>query len=302
MRSVKLLFMGLISLFLIACQGDEPAQLQNESQFGPEVTDRELAMQPIKLYIFDCGRLRFASIAGFNLKQTDTEVRELSAPCYVIDHPEGQLLWDAGLPSSLAQKEGWQVREDGFASVLTESLASQLARLNLGFDLGGLEYVAFSHIHWDHVGAANDVSSGTWLVQQGDYDAAHAEDSLGVPAVQSELLAEIKNRPTQVLNGDHDVFGDGRVRVIAAEGHTPGHQVLYVDLAETGPVILSGDLYHFRYSRKNRIVPLFNVDAEQTLRSMTKVENLVATRGAEFWLQHDAALFDSQKKAPAYYQ
>ncbi|MEK9807363.1 MAG: N-acyl homoserine lactonase family protein [Halieaceae bacterium] len=302
MRSFKLLFVGLISLFLIACEGGEPAQSQKESVSGPEVTGRELAMQPIKLYIFDCGRLRFASIAGFNLKQTDTDVRELSTPCYVIDHPEGQLLWDAGLPSGLAKQEGWQVQEDGFASILTESLTSQLGRLNLGFDLGSLEYVAFSHIHWDHVGAANDVASGTWLVQQGDYDAAHAEGSLGVPAVQSELLAGIKNRPTQVLNGDHDVFGDGRVRVIAAEGHTPGHQVLYVDLAETGPVILSGDLYHFRYSRKNRVVPVFNVDAEQTLLSMNKVEGLVSASGADFWLQHDAALFDSQKKAPAYYQ
>ena len=302
MHSTKLLFIGIVSLLLMACEGGQSVQTGDDGAAGGNVAASEPLTRSIKLYVFDCGRLRFASIAGFNLKQTDTDVRELSTPCYVIDHPEGQLLWDAGLPSGLAQQEGWQVREDGFASALTESLASQLARLDLDFDLSSLEYVAFSHIHWDHVGAGNDVASGTWLVQQGDYDAAHAEDSLGVPAVQPELLAGIKNRPTQVLNGDHDVFGDGRVMVIAAEGHTPGHQVLYVDLAETGPVILSGDLYHFRYSRKNRVVPVFNVDAEQTLLSMNKVEELVSASGADFWLQHDAALFDSQKKAPAYYQ
>jgi glyoxylase-like metal-dependent hydrolase (beta-lactamase superfamily II) len=135
-----------------------------------------------------------------------------------------------------------------------------------------------------------------------DYDAAHAEDNLGVPAVQPELLVAIKKRPTQVLNGDHDVFGDGTVQLIAAEGHTPGHQVLLVDLVETGPVMLSGDLYHFQFSRENRVVPLFNVDAERTLQSMDKIEALVAITGADFWLQHDASLFDSQQKAPGFHR
>ena len=125
---------------------------------------------------------------------------------------------------------------------------------------------------------------------------------MNVPAVQSELLTAIKARPTQVLHGDHDVFGDGRVRLIAAEGHTPGHQVLYVDLGETGPVVLSGDLYHFQFSRANRVVPLFNVDADRSLQSMDKVEALVAMTGGDFWLQHDASLFDSQQKAPGFYQ
>ena len=125
---------------------------------------------------------------------------------------------------------------------------------------------------------------------------------MSVPAVQADLLTSIKTRPTQVLGGDHDVFGDGTVRIIAAEGHTPGHQVLFVDLEDTGPVMLSGDLYHFQYSRANRVVPLFNVDAEQTLQSMAKVEALVAETGADFWLQHDASLFDSQQKAPGFYE
>ena len=48
--------------------------------------------------------------------------------------------------------------------------------------------------------------------------------------------------------------------------------MLFLDFAETGPVVLSGDLYHFQFSRVNRVVPLFNVDAERTLQSIDKVE------------------------------
>ena len=290
MKQLLILFLGI---GLTACQ--------QQSDTGAEAPEASSEASGPKLYVFDCGRIRLASVEAFNLKETDTDVREVAAPCYVVDHPKGQLLWDAGLPSELAAVEGWVTRPDGLSSSLSETLASQMERMSLGFDLGTLKYVAFSHIHWDHVGASNDVTSGTWLVQQGDYDAAHAEGNLSVPAVQPELLVGIKERPTQVLNGDHDVFGDGTVQLIAADGHTPGHQVLFVDLLETGPVVLSGDLYHFQFSRANRVVPLFNVDAERTLQSMDKVEALVAMTGADFWLQHDASLFDAQQKAPGFY-
>ena len=291
---MKRLLVLFVSIGLIACQ-----QQSDTVAEAPVVASG--AAGP-KLYVFDCGRIRLASVEAFSLKDTDTDVRDLSAPCYVVDHPNGQLLWDAGLPSELATAKGWVTRPDGLANTLDETLASQMARMGLGFDMDSLEYVAFSHIHWDHVGASNEVASGTWLVQQGDYDAAHADGNMSVPAVQPELLVGIKERPTQVLAGDHDVFGDGTVQLIAADGHTPGHQVLFVDLAETGPVVLSGDLYHFQFSRANRVVPLFNVDAERSLQSMDKVEALVAMTGADFWLQHDASLFDAQQKAPNFYQ
>ena len=291
---MKRLLILFLSTGLITCQQQSDtaaeAPVAGSDTTGP------------KLFVFDCGRIRLPNIEAFNLQETDTDVRELSAPCYVVDHAKGQLLWDAGLPSEVAAAEGWVVRPDGLANTLDETLASQMQRMSLGFDMDTLEYVAFSHIHWDHVGASNDVTSGTWLVQQGDYDAAHAEGNMSVPAVQPELLVGIKERPTQVLSGDHDVFGDGTVQLIAADGHTPGHQVLFVDLAETGPVVLSGDLYHFQFSRVNRVVPLFNVDAERTLQSMDKVEALVTMMGADFWLQHDASLFESQQKAPGFYR
>ena len=292
--TIKRLLILFLSTGLIACQQQSDtateAPVAGSDTTGP------------KLYVFDCGRIRLPNIEAFNLQETDTDVRELSAPCYVVDHAKGQLLWDAGLPSEVAAAEGWVVRPDGLANTLDETLASQMQRMSLGFGMDTLEYVAFSHIHWDHVGASNDVTSGTWLVQQGDYDAAHAEGNMSVPAVQPELLVGIKERPTQVLSGDHDVFGDGTVQLIAADGHTPGHQVLFLDLAETGPVVLSGDLYHFQFSRVNRVVPLFNVDAERTLQSMDKVEASVTMTGADFWLQHDARLFESQQKAPGFYR
>ena len=103
------------------------------------------------------------------------------------------------------------------------------------------------------------------------------------------------------LNGDHDVFGDGRVRILSLPGHTPGHQGLFVDLEHEGPVVLSGDLYHFRLSREERIVPTFNVDAEATLRSMDRLEAFLLEAGATLWIEHDLARYTDGIPAAGYH-
>ena len=131
------------TLSLLGCGGGEPEQSVVPE---PEVieTDSETSL---KLYLFDCGRLGVDSPVGFSIQDDETDVRELVTPCYIVDHPDGRMLWDAGLPSSLAASE----EEDGDQR-LDRTLADQLAELDLGFDLSSLDYVAFSHMHFDHVG------------------------------------------------------------------------------------------------------------------------------------------------------
>ena len=115
----------------------------------------------LKLYVFDCGHLMFDTVSRFSIEDDETDVRELIVPCYVIEHPDGVMLWDGGLPSSWVDPDA---RADN--ARLDQSLAEQLAALDLGFDLRSLDYVAFSHMHYDHVGVANEVEGATWLVQR----------------------------------------------------------------------------------------------------------------------------------------
>jgi len=267
-----------------------------EEQTGPAPTaPTDTSQDALKLYVFDCGHLRFDSITGFSIQDEETSVRELIVPCYIVDHPEGRMLWDGGLPSAVASAEGWQDN-----ARLDRTLAEQLDNLSLGFDLSSLDYVAFSHMHYDHVGVANEIENATWLVQQTEFDAMFSEQ-VTVPAAQPELYENLRSADRIALDGDHDVFGDGRVVIMSAPGHTPGHQVLFLDLAQTGPLVLSGDLYHFRLSRSDQRVPTFNVDPKMTLESMERIETFVDTVGATFWIEHDLALFQELKKAPEFY-
>ncbi|MDP7339121.1 MAG: hypothetical protein QF786_07405, partial [Vicinamibacterales bacterium] len=105
-----------------------------------------------------------------------------------------------------------------------------------------------------------------------------------------------------ILGGDHDVFGDGSVVIKSAPGHTPGHQVLFVKLTDPGPVVLSGDLYHFPENRTLKRVPTFNYDEAQTLESMDLVEDFLIDTGAKLWIEHDSAANARLRKSPAFYE
>ena len=250
----------------------------------------------LRLYEFDCGRLSFDSIEGFSIAGDETDVRELAVPCYMIEHEKGRLLWDGGLPSVVADTEGWQ--GEGIRMRLDRTLAEQLAEMDL--DMRSFDFVAFSHMHFDHVGVANEVDGATLLIQKAEYEAAFA-DEVTIAGFDPSFYSALEDADRILLEGDHDVFGDGKVRIISAPGHTPGHQALFVDLAKTGPVVLSGDLYHFALSREMRRVPVFNFDPDQTLASMDRVEALVAESGAQLWIEHELARFEQTAKAPSYY-
>ena len=274
----------LLSVFLVigGCRVDVSTEADTESS--------------LKLYVFDCGMLRFESIESFSISDDETDIRDLIVPCYVVEHEKGRLLWDGGLPSKTADVDGWQ--GEGMLSRLDRTFSEQLPEI--GLDMSSFDYAAYSHMHFDHVGVANEVNGATLIIQKKEYDAAFA-DEVTVPGFDPSLYNNLKDAERILIEGDHDVFGDGLGRIISAPGHTPGHQALFIELENSGPVVLSGDLYHFAISRQDRRVPEFNVDSDMTLMSMDRVEALVAETGATFWIEHELAFFEQLKKAPAYY-
>jgi N-acyl homoserine lactone hydrolase len=98
------------------------------------------------------------------------------------------------------------------------------------------------------------------------------------------------------------VFGDKTVIIKAAPGHSPGHQVLYVKLAKTGPVVLGGDLYHYPEERKLKLVPKTEFNPEQSAASRAAIEEFLKKTGAQLWIQHDYMASAKLKKAPQYYE
>jgi N-acyl homoserine lactone hydrolase len=76
------------------------------------------------------------------------------------------------------------------------------------------------------------------------------------------------------------------VIMLATPGHTPGHHSLLVRL-DSGPVLLSGDLYLTSQQAEGREVPVFNHDRAATLASMDRYDRISRNLNAVSVIQHD---------------
>ncbi len=251
---------------------------------------QEAEAPAVQLYALDCGRANFANVDMFaDDGSMAGQARELMVPCFLIRHPDGDLIWDTGFPDAVAGMPGGQLQipQMGATVTLTTTLAAQLERL--GLMPADIEFFSFSHMHGDHTGNGNlFAAASTWIVDADERAAMFAADARA--SQEFAGYAQLENAQATLIEGDaeHDVFGDGSVRIIQAPGHTPGHAVLLVTLANAGPVLLTGDMWHLAESRERRLVPRFNVDRAQTIASMDKVEALAAETNARVIRQHVA--------------
>jgi glyoxylase-like metal-dependent hydrolase (beta-lactamase superfamily II) len=265
------------------------------SSSEPKAADA-LQADEVRLYALDCGRIDESSFGGYSdTGEYDGKPRTMSAPCFLIRHPKGTLIWDTGLGDKYAATKGG-VDDAGTHLSVSVRLVDQLKAIGLA--PGAINLVAFSHLHADHTGNANLFGHSTFLMNAKEIAWASATPTpIGVdPATFS--VYESANK--QMIERDYDVFGDGRVLILRAPGHTPGHQVLLLRLKKAGAVILSGDLYHARESRQFRRVPAFNDSRAETLAYMDRIETIVKNLHARFVIQHDPADFAALPKFPAY--
>lgn len=257
------------------------------------------AAEPVKslrLYAIDCGRIDIADMGAFDdAGSLDGKPGMVAAPCFLIRHPKGNLIWDAGLGDGLAEKKDG-VTNGGFHLSLKKTLAEQLRAVDVV--PADINFIAFSHLHFDHTGNANLFGNATWILNKAEL--AWAEATPTPFAVDPSTFSGYKTAKTQFIDGDYDVFGDGSVRIVKTPGHTPGHGVLELKLAKAGVVVLSGDLYHTVDNRKFKRVPAFNDNRADTLASIDRAEHIVTNTKARFIVQHDAKAMATLPAFPRY--
>jgi N-acyl homoserine lactone hydrolase len=265
---------------------------------------RPQAPKSVRLYIFDCGNIKGVGAAAFGFKEGELATTEMVTPCFLIVHPRGTLMWDVGeIPDGAFKGDGSPATQGSFT--VTKPLLPQLAAV--GYTPADIKYLALSHYHGDHVANANAFAGSTWIVQDVERSAMFAAQDAGKkkgPGSPNPVLYSALEKSKTILlkSQDRDVFGDGTVVIKFTPGHTPGHQSLFLKLAKTGPVLLSGDLYHYPEELTLHRVPSFDSDKDQTIKSRAAMEAFVKKAGAQLWIQHDAAAGAKLKKAPEYYE
>ena len=274
----KLILLVSICSLIIGCKKEKK-----------EVDTNEETSVSIKMYALDGGQVMVNKLELFSQDTTyQGQTRAFADAYYVIDHPKGTLMWDAGLPENLVGQEPFTDPSGAFTVSRKDSLAAQLMAIDMTVD--SIDYIALSHSHFDHTGHANVLKNATWLVQENEYNFVTNDSAKVKDPNTYNSIKELTN--VQTLNGDHDVFGDGSVVIKSMPGHTIGHQVLFVDLGDEQPYLLTGDLYHIEENRTNKGVPIFNYNVEQTLESMAAFEAFAKEKNARVFIQHSKEDFE----------
>ena len=249
-----------------------------------------------RIYVFDNGSVRGLSPALFGFTPDELAAVDFVMTSYLVVHPRGTLMFDSGgIPDGAFGSDGGAVTE-GLMSA-DRRLLPQLAAA--GYLPADIDYFALSHYHADHTGNANAFAGATWIVQEAELDAMTTNEpgAFFRPATFDQLLRAEKRL---LANEALDVFGDGTVIVMPTAGHTPGHQVLAVKLANAGTVILGGDLYHYPEERTTGRLPSFEVDQDQSRASRERIEAFLQETAGTLWIEHDIATHASLPKAPAF--
>src|ERR1700761_4194220 len=248
----------------------------------------------VRVYVLDCGTIISNRPEGFGVTRDDVFNPNFSDPCFLVMHPKGILLFDTGLPDSHVGRPIYEnmMAYEGILKFTT--LKGELA--NIGVTAPMITYLAISHSHWDHVGNANDYAASTWLARKAEYDVMFGPNANTVAARGYASLAHAK---IKYIDGDYDVFGDGSVILLSTPGHSPGHQSLYVKLAKTGGVVVSGDLYHYSAERTlNRVPP--REQKGETPASRRKIEDFLARTHSQLFIGHAIDWYRDALKAPAW--
>ena len=208
----------------------------------------------------------------------------LPIPAYVIETAEERILVDTGLHPAAAEDPAG--RYDGADAVrafrleLAEGLGEQI-------DLTTITKVVLTHLHFDHAGGlALLPPSAPIVVQRREWEAGLDAAAVARNFYLPVDYAAVGERVT-LVDGDHDLLGDGSIRVLLTPGHTPGHQSIRVGER----LVLGGDVSHFASGLDDHRFPIFGDDIDAQAESADRLRAL-RDAGATVLPGHDPAVLE----------
>lgn len=219
---------------------------------------------------------------------------------YLIEHDRQLVLFDCGPHPQLAEdpKSRLGATADTYRIEVdpAELVVNQLRSAHISPDQ--ISDIVVSHLHYDHAGALGCFPNATVHVQRAEREfATHPPIYQAGDYVQADYDGAIA---WHEIDGDHDLFGDGRLLIFTTPGHTRGHQSLLLRLKEQ-PVILVGDAAPHPRTLAERALPAVLWNPDLMVDSWARLEQMAADNDAILIFPHDPDFRTTMKLAPQDY-
>jgi glyoxylase-like metal-dependent hydrolase (beta-lactamase superfamily II) len=192
---------------------------------------------------------------------------EMPVSCALFRHGQGNALFDTGChPDAARDGEARWGAHARYSEPIFAPQDAVIGQLSLvGLAAADIDLVICSHLHYDHCGCNAFFTNATVLCHAQELEAARAADAAAMGYLREDWDV---GQAMQAIQGDHDVFGDGRLTLIPLPGHTPGSIGAHAVLDRSGPFLLASDAAPVEASLRQRYAPGNTVDIARYLASL----------------------------------
>jgi len=253
----------------------------------------------MRMHILSGGRLRVRK-AMYDAQAPRGETLDVPVSCVLLRHRQGNVLFDTGCHPDAAKDP--QARWGGLAKIMTpiappeDNVLTALGEIGLTCD--DIDVVVCSHLHADHCGCNTFFKRATIVIHANEVEAARAPDALAAGYIAAEWERETA---PDAIEGERDLFGDGRIVVIPLPGHTPGTTGALVALEKSGTFLLASDTVSLRSTLDTGIIPRNTRDPDALAKSLAEVRRIEAA-GATVLCGHDQAQWERLRKGAHAYE
>jgi glyoxylase-like metal-dependent hydrolase (beta-lactamase superfamily II) len=187
-------------------------------------------------------------------------------PAYVIEDEHERILIDTGLhPAAVDDPAGFYGRPETAMFQL-----EQERDITAQIDVETITRIVLTHLHFDHVGALTLLPPSIPVVmQRREWSAAHERAAIE-RAFLNPRDYDIDESRLVLVDGDHDLLGDGSIELLFTPGHTAGHQSVKVG----DDLIIGADVGHFAVTLDDLRFPSFADDFAAQASSARRLRDL----------------------------
>jgi glyoxylase-like metal-dependent hydrolase (beta-lactamase superfamily II) len=219
----------------------------------------------MRVEMFNVGWISSAAVLWRQGEDPEARIR-FPIPAYLIETAEERILVDTGLhPAAIADPEAFYGRPEAglFEFEQEQPIFEQL-------DPQTLTRIVLTHLHFDHAGALTMLPpSIPVVIQRREWQAGSEREAIARNFLYPRDYAIGEDRLV-LVDGDHDLLGDGSIELLLTPGHTPGHQSVRVG----EELVLGADVAHFASTYDDRRFPSFGDDLDEQARSADRLRAL----------------------------